>query len=138
MARQVINIGTAPNDGTGDPLRTAYTKCNDNFSELYSRLQSLPPPTPIGSVGDKAGWIAVGSDPTDSQSFSQYVSTITRWDTGYGENNCLAKRALMLENSSLAFFKSLQDLVFILKNPTENYIRHSSLVKSWQNSEALL
>ena len=35
MARQTINIGTAANDGTGDPLRTAFDKINDNFVELY-------------------------------------------------------------------------------------------------------
>ena len=35
MAQQTINIGTAANDGTGDPLRTALDKCNDNFTELY-------------------------------------------------------------------------------------------------------
>lgn len=35
MAKQVINIGTNPNDGTGDPLRTAMEKSNDNFTELY-------------------------------------------------------------------------------------------------------
>ena len=36
MAKQTINIGTAPNDGTGDPLRTAFDKVNDNFTELYT------------------------------------------------------------------------------------------------------
>ena len=36
MARQTINIGTNANDGTGDPLRTAFDKINDNFSELYA------------------------------------------------------------------------------------------------------
>ena len=35
MARQVINIGSSANDGTGDPLRTAFDKINDNFAELY-------------------------------------------------------------------------------------------------------
>jgi hypothetical protein len=35
MARQIINIGTNANDGTGDPLRTAFDKINDNFLELY-------------------------------------------------------------------------------------------------------
>lgn len=35
MARQTINIGTNANDGTGDPLRTAFDKINDNFAELY-------------------------------------------------------------------------------------------------------
>ena len=35
MAQQSINIGSAANDGTGDPLRTAFDKINDNFTELY-------------------------------------------------------------------------------------------------------
>lgn len=36
MAKQTINIGTTANDGTGDPLRTAFDKVNDNFTELYN------------------------------------------------------------------------------------------------------
>ena len=35
MSKQVIGIGTVANDGTGDPLRTAMDKINDNFTELY-------------------------------------------------------------------------------------------------------
>ena len=35
MAKQVINIGAAPNDNSGDPLRDAFIKSNDNFTELY-------------------------------------------------------------------------------------------------------
>ena len=35
MARQGIGTGSSPNDGTGDNLRTAGGKINDNFSELY-------------------------------------------------------------------------------------------------------
>ena len=37
MAQQVINIGAAANDGTGDPLRDCFDKINDNFSELYTK-----------------------------------------------------------------------------------------------------
>ena len=40
MARQVINVGSTANDGTGDGLRTAYIKCNDNFQELYNTTQT--------------------------------------------------------------------------------------------------
>jgi len=36
MAKQTVNIGTSANDGTGDALRTAFDKINDNFNELYS------------------------------------------------------------------------------------------------------
>jgi hypothetical protein len=35
MAKQTINIGSNANDGTGDPLRTAFQKINENFAELY-------------------------------------------------------------------------------------------------------
>jgi len=31
-----INVGTLPNDGTGDPLRAAFEKINNNFSNLVS------------------------------------------------------------------------------------------------------
>lgn len=38
MAIQIINVGQAPNDGSGDSLRSAGNKINDNFSELYTAL----------------------------------------------------------------------------------------------------
>jgi hypothetical protein len=37
MTKQTINLGTA-DKGNGDPLRTAFTKVNDNFTELYVAL----------------------------------------------------------------------------------------------------
>lgn len=36
MAQQIINIGTQANDGTGDSIRDAFSKTNQNFTELYS------------------------------------------------------------------------------------------------------
>ena len=35
MVQQVIGIGAAPNDNTGDKDRTAWDKVNDMFAELY-------------------------------------------------------------------------------------------------------
>jgi hypothetical protein len=40
MAQQVIDIGTSASDGTGDPLRDAFTKINDNFTELYTTVEN--------------------------------------------------------------------------------------------------
>ena len=31
-----VNVGTAPNDGTGDSLRTSFTKINENFQDILS------------------------------------------------------------------------------------------------------
>lgn len=61
MAQQIINIGGSPNDGTGDPLRTSFTKANENFTELYARIRSTVPTTTVGSTGDVAGTIAYES-----------------------------------------------------------------------------
>jgi hypothetical protein len=38
MAKQLIGIGAAPNDNTGDTLRVGADKVNDNFDEIYSAL----------------------------------------------------------------------------------------------------
>ena len=40
MTKQVINLGAAVNDGTGDPIRTALSKVNANFKELYDLLSN--------------------------------------------------------------------------------------------------
>jgi hypothetical protein len=36
MSQQTIGVGTAANDGTGDPARIAFQKVNANFTELYN------------------------------------------------------------------------------------------------------
>lgn len=36
MAKQVLNVGSAPDDGTGDTVRDGAIKTNDNFTELYN------------------------------------------------------------------------------------------------------
>ena len=38
MGKSVINNGSSANDGTGDTLRAAATKINDNFTEIYAVL----------------------------------------------------------------------------------------------------
>ena len=59
MAKQVIGVGSSGNDGTGDDLRTAGGKINDNFTELYSDVAALQVAT-----GGAAGNLGVGFDST--------------------------------------------------------------------------
>ncbi len=40
MARKIVDIGVAGNDGTGDSIREAFRKTNDNFQELYENPRS--------------------------------------------------------------------------------------------------
>jgi len=42
MTINSIDVGTIANDGTGDDLREAFIKVNDNFTEIDNRLVTLP------------------------------------------------------------------------------------------------
>jgi len=84
MAIQVINVGSAPNDGLGDPIRTAYQKCNSNFAELYSRVQTSPPASSEGTVGDVAGMVAY-DDNYFYYCFADYDATSIIWKRILGE-----------------------------------------------------
>jgi len=53
MAIDTINVGNIANDGTGDDLREAFIKVNDNFAELDSTLTALPiTGENLGSTGE--------------------------------------------------------------------------------------
>ena len=51
MAQQDINVGATGNDGTGDDLRTAGTKINNNFSEVYGDISVLQAISGVGVSG---------------------------------------------------------------------------------------
>lgn len=50
MSQQLINIGALPNDGSGDPLRIAFRKINDNFSQLFDTNYSTLTSYTIGGT----------------------------------------------------------------------------------------
>ncbi|MET0373942.1 MAG: hypothetical protein ABW128_06755 [Rhizorhabdus sp.] len=41
MAQQILDLGDAPNDGDGEPLRQGGEKINANFTELYTANDAL-------------------------------------------------------------------------------------------------
>ena len=41
MAITTINVGNSPNDGSGDSIRAAFQKANDNFNYLQTQLGNL-------------------------------------------------------------------------------------------------
>ena len=54
MAQQLIQTGISANDGNGDTLRIAGTKINENFTELYDSVYTLPT-AGVGSGGTLGG-----------------------------------------------------------------------------------
>ena len=57
MAKQTINIGVSANDGTGDPLRNAFDKTNDNFNELYLALGDANNPINLFDINGNLDYI---------------------------------------------------------------------------------
>ena len=68
MAKQVIGIGTTPNDGTGDPLRNAFNKTNENFTELYDGA---------GVADDSITYAKLGTEFTTSAALATNVDFST-------------------------------------------------------------
>lgn len=52
MAIQLINIGQIANDGTGDDLREAFIKVNQNFEELDLRDDEQTTASNLGIIGE--------------------------------------------------------------------------------------
>jgi hypothetical protein len=55
--QQIINVGSAANDGTGDSLRTSFIKCNDNFTELYAIAPGNVSNSGTPTAGQYAKWV---------------------------------------------------------------------------------
>ena len=71
MARQPIGIGTIANDGTGDPLRDAFDKINDNFIELYDDDAN-----DVNSVNGQTGTVILDTDDIGEGATNKYDKTV--------------------------------------------------------------
>jgi hypothetical protein len=87
MAKQTINVGAAPNDGTGDTLRDSFVKTNDNFTDVYTNKQdTLVSATNIKTVNGSSilgsGNLVVGGSSgifgiSNSSGVYTYYATLT-------------------------------------------------------------
>jgi hypothetical protein len=59
MAQQIINVGSNPNDSTGDPIRTSFQKVNTNFNEIYSNLAGSNFKLTVNTMTTKLGDITI-------------------------------------------------------------------------------
>jgi len=80
MAQQTISLGTVANDGTGDPIRTAFTKVNTNFTEVYAALGSLQNAdndlTAIALLSGTSGFLKKSTTDTWVLDNSTYLTSI--------------------------------------------------------------
>ncbi len=62
MSLQLINIGSKPADGSGDPIRVSFNKINENFTELFTGISDITAnlassDSPVSSVCGKTGQV---------------------------------------------------------------------------------
>jgi hypothetical protein len=79
MALQIINIGSVANDGTGDPLRTAMDKVNDNFLRVSGNVFNVCDP-------DFAGGVLGNGVADDYAAIQAAIDAMSDYDTLYFPN----------------------------------------------------
>ena len=78
MSQEIINIGASPNDGEGDPIRSAFEITNTNFTQLFAYPNPTPPTTLLGKDTDVAGMYAY-SPTVFYYCFGNYDGVSTIW-----------------------------------------------------------
>jgi hypothetical protein len=97
MAKQVINVGAAPNDGTGDPIRDGFIKVNQNFTEVYAKAD---PPTQVTGITLIMNNWTLNSGYYEYDLENIYVTPFTRVDfTPTKETESIAITALVRQET---------------------------------------
>jgi hypothetical protein len=85
MAIELVNLGAQPNDGEGDPLRTAFSKINNNFISMQQTGTEITSSVTLDDSPDQV----VFSYPADE--FTQALIQIQ----SYREDNNDSQNALL-------------------------------------------
>ena len=87
MAKQVIGIGTTANDGTGDQVRVAFDKTNQNFTELYDRPEFVDDSVVYSKLGTEfTTSAAIAASDVDFSTAQIFTKTLTA-DTTFTFSN---------------------------------------------------
>jgi len=111
MAQQNINTGSSPNDGTGDPLRTAFIKTEENFIELFDSASYVAFPFTgsaqiTASEGQTGAALGVtGSIETTGDIYAQTIR-VNSLESADGNNKLLLTNNTMdFKFGNVSFFK---------------------------------
>ena len=90
MARKTIDIGTIGNDGTGDSIRDAFRKVNDNFRELYSSL----------GLGERLQFRGLDDTPNSYVGQENALLTVNTTEEGIAFRRLIAGTGLQIDFST--------------------------------------
>lgn len=91
-AQEYINIGAQANDGEGDPLRTAFAKINNNFSNLFFTTTSTSNTFTVGLDTNQVIY------ETSANTFSQAKFQIRSSDPGTDDMQDITITASIINN----------------------------------------
>lgn len=106
MAIELVNVGLSPNDGEGDPLRTAFQKINNNFIYLQQTASNIASAVTLDDTANQV----IFEYP--SSQFTQAVIQIQ----SYREDNMDSQNALI----SASIVNDLSDVKFTVYGVTHN------------------
>ena len=119
MAKQTIDIGSQPNDGTGDSLREGAQKINSNFNEIYQsfgdgfNLSELTIGTATTAGFAQTAGIATNAQNLNGQPASFYLNynNLNNLPTIPTNTNQLTNGAGYITNTALVGYATDGDLV---------------------------
>lgn len=102
MAKQIINIGSAANDGTGDTLRDGADKINDNINELYSLLGDGSTLSISGDVTMSAGAVTIANGAIDTVHIADDQITSAKLGAEYTTSSAITSATAITIDTSTA------------------------------------
>lgn len=96
-SQEIINIGTAANDGTGDPLRTAFAKINNNFTVLFSTATGNDTANTTGNTPNQIIFN------TEIANFSSATFIVNSKDAFANSQNITLSAQISNDNSNVSF-----------------------------------
>lgn len=107
MAIQTINIGNIANDGTGDDIRVAFGKVNDNFEELDLRNPGSLTASNIGAAGEGVFAQKEGTDLQFKKLIGGTGTTLTSTDNTITiDGSAISQLTLGTDNGSIVITAS--------------------------------
>ena len=133
MAKQTIGIGTSANDGTGDPLRDAFDKVNDNFDEVYSAFTFASNNATVANnvlIGNSTvNSVANSTTVSISNSTSEVTATSGSLLVGNSTVNTTSNSSTIVVSNSTSSI-TVSEGTIAVGNSTVNTTANSSLVNA--------
>ena len=136
MAKRTINIGLEGNDGTGDNIRLAFQKTNENFTELYA-LYNPDGTISFASLSDGVDYapnqIIMGStDGTKLSSRTLIGSGIVSIDTSNNNQIVISANQYTLVNDLLPILSrplnAMNNGIGLIPMPTQSIIEQFNAI----------